>query len=67
MNNNTKKWLYLGVLSLIWGSSFILIKKGLVGLTDYQLGSARIVLTALFLFSVGFKSVGQIRKKHWFW
>lgn len=67
MNNNTRKWLYLGVLSLIWGSSFILIKKGLVGLTDYQLGSARIVLTALFLFSVGFKSVGQIRKKHWFW
>ena len=60
------KWVYLFILSLIWGSSFILIKKGLVGLTDYQLGSLRIVLTSLFLFSVGFKSIKQIQKKHWF-
>lgn len=62
-----KKWLYLGVLSLIWGSSFILIKKGLVGLTPYQLGALRIVLTSLILFSVGFKSLNQVRKRHWKW
>ena len=61
------KWVYLIILSLIWGSSFILIKKGLVGLTDYQLGSLRIVLTSLILFSVGFKSIKQIRKKDWIW
>ncbi|HPF11506.1 MAG TPA: DMT family transporter [Flavobacteriaceae bacterium] len=61
------KWVYLVILSLIWGSSFILIKKGLVGLTDYQLGSLRIVLTSLFLFSVGFKSLKQIQKRHWWW
>jgi drug/metabolite transporter (DMT)-like permease len=67
MGNNNKKWLYLAILSFIWGSSFILIKKGLVGLTDYQLGSLRIVLTSIFLFSVGFKSIRQIRKHHWKW
>lgn len=61
------KWVYLFILSLIWGSSFILIKKGLVGLNPYQLGSLRIVMTSLFLFSVGFKSVKQIRRKHWIW
>lgn len=61
------KWVYLFILSLIWGSSFILIKKGLVGLDAFQLGSLRIVLTSLFLFSVGFKSVKQIRKIHWKW
>ncbi len=61
------KWVYLLILSLIWGSSFILIKKGLVGLDAYQLGSLRIVLTSLFLFSVGFRSIRQIRKKHWLW
>ncbi|MEM7084865.1 MAG: EamA family transporter [Bacteroidota bacterium] len=55
------------ILSLVWGSSFILIKKGLVGLTDYQLGSLRIVLTSIFLFSVGFKSIRQIEKRHWIW
>lgn len=67
MRDNNVKWLYLIILSIIWGSSFILIKKGLVGLTDYQLGSARIVLTSIFLFSVGFKSLKQIRKRHWKW
>ena len=63
----SKKWGYLIILSIIWGSSFILIKKGLVGLTDYQVGALRIVLTSFFLFSVGFKSLKEIKKKHWLW
>ncbi|MGB0789405.1 MAG: DMT family transporter [Marinirhabdus sp.] len=67
MQHKNLKWLYLLVISLIWGSSFILIKKGLVGLTDFQLGSLRIVLTSIFLFSVGFKSIGTIKKHHWKW
>lgn len=67
MSNDQLKWLYLIILSLIWGSSFILIKKGLVGLTDYQLGSLRIVLTSLILFGVGFKSLRAVKKKHWKW
>ena len=67
MSNQQLKWFYLIILSLVWGSSFILIKKGLVGLTDYQLGSLRIVLTSIFLFSVGFKSIRQIEKRHWIW
>jgi len=61
------KWFYLILLSIIWGSSFILIKRGLVGLTDYQVGASRIVLTSIFLFSIGFKSIKQIKKKHWVW
>jgi drug/metabolite transporter (DMT)-like permease len=36
-------------------------------LTDYQVGASRIVLTSIFLFSVGFNSVKQIKKKHWIW
>ncbi|MCH9660651.1 MAG: EamA family transporter [Bacteroidetes bacterium] len=67
MSNYQLKWFYLLILSIIWGSSFILIKKGLIGLTDYQLGSLRIVLTSLFLFSVGFKSLKTVKKKHWLW
>ncbi len=62
-----KKWLYLVLLSIIWGTSFILIKKGLVGLTEFQLGSLRIVLTSIILFSIGFRSVKKIQKKHWKW
>jgi drug/metabolite transporter (DMT)-like permease len=67
MKFNQSKWFYLILLSIIWGSSFILIKRGLVGLTDFQVGASRIVLTSIFLFSIGFKSVKQIKKKHWIW
>jgi drug/metabolite transporter (DMT)-like permease len=59
------KWIYLFVLSLIWGSSFILIKKGLVGLNAYQLGSLRIIFATFFLLLIGFKSLIKIPRHQW--
>lgn len=59
------KWGYLLLLSLIWGSSFILIKKGLVGLTAFQLGSLRIIFAALFLLVIGFRSLVKIPHYQW--
>ncbi|WP_348797567.1 DMT family transporter [Flavobacterium adhaerens] len=59
------KWLFLLILSLIWGSSFILIKKGLIGLSALQLGSLRIIFAALFLIIIGFKSLSKIQKHQW--
>jgi drug/metabolite transporter (DMT)-like permease len=53
------------VLALVWGSSFILIKKGLVGLTALQLGSLRIIFAAFFLLLIGFKSLAKIPKEKW--
>ncbi len=67
MQNNTLKWVYLVVLSIIWGSSFILIKKGLVGLSPIQLGSVRILFTAFFLLIIGWKSLKTIAKPSWKW
>ncbi|WP_299890285.1 DMT family transporter [uncultured Lacinutrix sp.] len=67
MPNQNTKWIYLLVLSLIWGTSFILIKKGLLGLTPYQLGALRTVLTGLFLLAVGFNTIKTIKKKDWKW
>lgn len=67
MPNNVKKWVYLIVLSLIWGSSYILIKKGLLGLTPLQLGSIRIFFTTLVLLTFGFQSIKKIPKKAWPW
>jgi drug/metabolite transporter (DMT)-like permease len=67
MKYTNNKWLYLIVLALIWGSSFILIKKSLLGLSPYQLGALRTVITGIFLFSVGFKSITSIRKNEWKW
>lgn len=59
------KWWLLGMLALIWGSSFILIKKGLVGLTPFQLGSMRIVFCAVFLLAFGFTSLTKIPLYKW--
>lgn len=59
------KWIFLFFLSLIWGSSFILIKKGLVGLTPFQLGSLRMIFAAVFLLAVGFKSLKNIKQHQW--
>ena len=59
------KWVYLIVLSLIWGSSFILIKKGLVGLSALQLGSLRIIFAGLFLLIIGFRSLSKIPRQKW--
>ena len=59
------KWVYLMVLALVWGSSFILIKKGLIGLTALQLGSLRIIFAAVFLLLIGFKSLSKIPMYKW--
>lgn len=59
------KWILLFVLALIWGSSFILIKRGLLGLTPYQLGSLRIIFATIFLLIIGFKSIATIPHGKW--
>ena len=61
------KWTYLIILSIIWGTSFILIKKALIGLNPYQLGALRTVLTGLFLFAAGFNTIKTIKKADWKW
>jgi drug/metabolite transporter (DMT)-like permease len=59
------KWFLLAILSLIWGSSFILIKRGLVGLSPLQVGSLRIVSGAIFLLIIGFKTLAKIPSFKW--
>ena len=67
MPNNSLKWIYLVVLSIIWGSSFILIKKGLVGLEPLQLGALRILFSAFVLLLFGWKTLKTIKKLEWKW
>jgi drug/metabolite transporter (DMT)-like permease len=65
MNPKNAKFIYLLVLALIWGSSFILIKRGLVALSPLQLGALRIVFAGLFLVMIGFKSLKNVRLQQW--
>lgn len=65
MFSKNNKWFLLILLSLIWGSSFILIKRGLVGLNPFQLGALRIIFATFFLLIVGFKSLAKIPLYKW--
>lgn len=65
MNNQQQKWLYLTLLSLVWGSSFILMKKALLGVTPIQLGALRMIFTSIFLLLIAFPSLKKIKKKHY--
>ena len=67
MKNLNIKWVYLLILSLIWGSSFILIKKSLLGLTPYQLGALRTIITGIILLVFGFNKLKAIPKSKWKW
>ncbi len=66
MNNKQLRWFFLIVISLIWGSSFILMKKALIDLTPIQVGALRIIFSSVALFIVGFKSLFTISRKQWF-
>lgn len=67
MPNRKLKWIYLALLAVVWGSSFILIKKGLVGLTALQVGSLRTIFAAMFLLLVGLRSLKDIKRAQWKW
>lgn len=61
------KWILLAILSLIWGSSFILIKKSLEYFDSYQVGSLRIIITGLFLLPIAIMNIKKFPKKRLKW
>ncbi len=67
MNHKHLRWVYLCALSLIWGSSFILMKRALVGLSPIQVGAIRILITAAFLILIGFNKLPSIKRRHWYY
>lgn len=57
-----KSWVLLVTLSLIWGSSFILIKKSLIGLSATEVGALRIFSAGLVMLPIAIKRIGSIPK-----
>ncbi len=62
-NNNAFNWLIFLVLSLVWGSSFILMKEGLRFLTAFQVASLRIISAGVIFFPIVVKSIIKIPAK----
>jgi drug/metabolite transporter (DMT)-like permease len=62
MNKKVINWFIFILLSLIWGSSFILMIKGMERLTPFQLAALRIIFSGLVLLPVAIKKFKTIPK-----
>lgn len=64
-NRNTLiAWIILVVLAIVWGSSFILIKKSLDYFSASEVGLLRITITFLFLLPTALNNISKINRKH---
>jgi drug/metabolite transporter (DMT)-like permease len=62
-NNQQIAILLFILLAVTWGSSFILMKRGLVTFTPMQIGAIRIGYASLFTAIIGFKTFKYFRLK----
>lgn len=67
MNADREKWILLILLSVIWGSSFILIKKSLEHFSPYQVGALRVLIAGIILMPVAISNYRLFPKKHLKW
>lgn len=61
------KYFLLIIISITWGSSFILIKKSLPVFDPYQIGAFRAGLSGLILSFIGLPALMKMSKKDIFW
>jgi len=65
---NRQDWFILIVLSIVWGSSFILIKKGLVAFTPTEMALLRIEITSLVFVPIYFMMAkGKMTRRQIYW
>ncbi|MCB2409154.1 DMT family transporter [Hymenobacter lucidus] len=55
-------WVLLFTLATIWGTSFILMKKGLVVFSAMELGATRVTVAALLLLPFALKHLPQLER-----
>ena len=67
MNPEKEKWLLLILLSVIWGSSFILIKKSLEHYNPYEVGGLRVLIAGIVLLPFALKNISKFPKKRLKW
>jgi len=65
VSKTVKSWLALGVLTIVWGSSYLLIKKGLVGFDPFQVTTLRVGIAAVAFFPFFLLKRKQVRLQDW--
>ena len=67
MNPEKEKWVLLVLLSVIWGSSFILIKKSMEHFNPYEVGALRVLIAGIILLPLAILNIRKFPKKHLKW
>lgn len=67
MNTKVLQWTILLALVLTWGSSFILIKRGLEYFSAVEVGALRVVITFLFLLPIALSKLRHISRNDFYW
>ena len=65
MNSRFINWSILLLLAFVWGSSFILMKRGLDAFSSSQVAGLRMFIAFLFVIPFAFKYVKASEKKDW--
>lgn len=65
--NNFLTWLLFLLVAFIWGSSFILMKKGLVAFTPLQVASLRIFIASIIFIPLVIFHFRQLKIKNWYY
>ncbi len=60
-------WGLLLLLAAIWGTSFILMKKGLVVFSALELGACRVSVAALLLLPFALRHAGRVERSRFKW
>ena len=63
-NRKLFHWIIFVSLALTWGSSFILMKRGLDSFSSYQVAALRIFIAFLFLLPLAFRHIKKIHFKY---
>lgn len=67
MNSEKEKWVLLILLTIIWGSSFILIKKSLEHYGPFQVGALRVLIAGILLAPVAILNIRKFPRKRLKW
>lgn len=65
MNSKFINWSILLLLALVWGSSFILMKRGLDAFSSSQVAALRMFIAFLFVIPFSFKYIKKAEIKDW--
>jgi len=65
-HHNLQNWILLLLLTLIWGSSYILMKKGLVGFSAIEMACLRISISFICALPLAIKAFKAVSKEKYF-